>query len=50
MSRQHNTLLLQENTNEAESSMILHQKNAIHFVSKLIIFQKVEQDTDENFG
>ena len=25
-------------------------KNAIHFVSKLIIFQKVESDTDENLG
>ena len=25
-------------------------KNAIHFVSKLIIFQKVESDTSENLG
>ena len=25
-------------------------KNAIHFVSKLIVFQKVESDTGENLG
>ena len=25
-------------------------KNAINFVSKLIIFQKVDSDTDENLG
>ena len=29
---------------------ILHPKNAIHFVSKLFIFQKVESDTTEKFG
>ena len=25
-------------------------KNAVHFVSKLIIFQKVESDTSKNLG
>ena len=50
MSCQHTALLLQENANEAESSARFSPKNAIYFVSELIIFQKVESDTSENFG
>ena len=48
MSCQHTALLLQENENEARKQRDLAPKNAIHFVSKLITFQKVESDTGEN--
>ena len=50
MFRQHTALPLRENTNEAES--IFTPTNAIHFVSKLIIFQNglVEPDAGKNLG
>ena len=49
MSRQHTASRLRENANEAESSAILHQKHAIHFVLKLVSFQKVEPQRRNRF-
>ena len=49
MSRQDIALLLWENAYEAETSAILNQQRN-QFVSKLIISQKLEPDTDENLG
>ena len=52
MFRQHTALDLRENANVAESSAILHQKNAIHLFqnSSFSIMEQIESDTGENSG
>ena len=51
MSRQHTALLLRENTNETESSAILHQKrNPFVQNSSFSKMEEVESDTGKNLG
>ena len=50
MSRQAHRIAFAGERERGSKQRDLAPKNAIHFVSKLIIFQKVESDTDENLG
>ena len=52
MSCQHTSLIFVENANEAESSVILHQKTLSTLLQNSSFFkmEQVESDTSENLG